>query len=417
MVCDDIDVAVVGGGPVGLVAASFLADAGITVRVFEKDENAPRQEWRGSTLHPPTLAILDRIGFASEAISKGIHVDRIQYRDLEGNAERVAEYRYDYLKDYCEFPFRIQYEQYKLLSALRQAASRREIIEFGATVVSMTDGPSEATLGVAHQDGVTRDYRARWVIGADGAHSVVRKAMGVAFPGSTYPTLSLVVAADLPLDYAWHDVAAVSYCWSSKGRVSLIHTPDVWRLALGTDESVMRSDLVDTPTFPDPEQAHSSYRNAMQLIFPDRQAWVDVPLRQHQFYRSHQRVAETFAQGHVLLIGDAAHLNATQGGMGLNSGIHDAWQAASAVAAALRDRAASGDHIRLFAEKRRSAAVKFVQPTTTANRGLVDLTDEASRRAAFAQELTASSSAPTARQKLLRMSMFDSAPEPFGPKQ
>lgn len=332
-----IDVAIAGGGPVGLVAAGLLARAGVEVRIFEREPNQVRTEWRGSTLHPPTLAILDQLGMASEAVAGGVRVNRIQYRDLDDGDEGVAEYRYDSLVGRCEFPFRIQYEQYKMLTALRADAADRGLIDFSASV---DDVRALSTGGVAFRvnsdEYGVRDYEASWLVGADGAHSVVRKAMGVAFPGMTYPTLSLVVAADVPLRRAIPDLADVSYCWSSEGRISLIHTPDVWRIALGTREPVSRSDLVDVSPIPDPSAAHASYLHAMRLIFDDAGDWMGVPLRQHQFYRSHQRVAERFAAGNMLIIGDAAHLNATQGGMGLNSGIHDAWEVASCLVDVLR---------------------------------------------------------------------------------
>jgi 3-(3-hydroxy-phenyl)propionate hydroxylase len=146
-------IAVVGGGPVGLVVALAFAAEGVPVVVLEADADGVRAEWRGSTLHPPTLELLDRIDLASVAVSGGVRVDRLQYRDLE--LGRVAEFDYGVLDGKTAYPFRIQYEQYKLLRQLRAAAADSPNIElrYGQRVVTVDQDDDRVAITVRRDDG------------------------------------------------------------------------------------------------------------------------------------------------------------------------------------------------------------------------------------------------------------------------
>ena len=372
---DNVPVVVVGAGPVGLVTALGLAAHGVPTVVVEAGPAEVSAEWRGSTLHPPTLEILDRLGLADRALTEGIRVDRLQYRDL--TIYDVAELRFQAIADRTRFPFRVQYEQYKLVRELRAKAVASPLVEvrFGTSVSSVQpgDGATPATAVLA--DGI--HVACRCLVGADGSRSAVRRGIGVAMTGDTYVTLSLVVATDVPFDALRPGLGPVSYWTGPAGRMSLIHTPDTWRVAVSTDDP-LAGDAATAPPGAESSGVHPRFLEAMHLLVGER-PWPADEIRQHQTYRSHQRVAAEFAVGRSVLVGDAAHLSATTGGMGLNSGIHDAHELVRRLAPAL----AAGEEIDAlaqYADVRRRVAVDMIQPATRANRESVDRRDESARR-------------------------------------
>lgn len=102
----DEKVIVIGAGPVGLVTALGLAKLGIRVLVIEKNSEDVPSQWRGSTIHPPTLEIFDSIGLADHIMAGAIKVDVLQYRDLE--IDKVVNFDYSVLENRVKFPFRLQ---------------------------------------------------------------------------------------------------------------------------------------------------------------------------------------------------------------------------------------------------------------------------------------------------------------------
>ncbi|QOC91867.1 FAD-dependent oxidoreductase [Micromonospora craniellae] len=385
-------VVVLGGGPVGMVTALALARYDIPVVVLEQGHDEVRSEWRGSTVHPPTLELLDELDLAAPVLAEAVRVRRLDYRDLE--LSESARFSYDLLEGETRYPFRLQYEQYKLVRQLRRAVAGAPNVDlrFGHEVVGLRQDDTRVELDVA-VDGDRRTVACRWAVAADGAHSIARKLLDVPFPGFTYPSLSLVVATPFRFEDAVPDLSEVGYWSGPRGRFSLIRTPDIWRAALSTTTGVD-----DEP----PTGTHPDFLAAVDLLLgsptpPDGL----LPLHQHQMYRSHQRLADSFRIGRVLLAGDAAHLSSTTGGMGLNSGIHDAMAVAAALADSDQDTATTA-----YAQRRRSIAERFVQPTTTENRTSADAADLAGRRERLVRLRAVADNAEEARAYLRRVSML-----------
>jgi 3-(3-hydroxy-phenyl)propionate hydroxylase len=368
----DARVVIVGAGPVGLSAAVGFAALGVESIVFERGTAEVAAEWRGSTLHPPTLEILEGLGLVDRAVAGGVRVDALQYRDLV--IDEVVTIDLAVLAGHTRFPFRLQYEQYKLLRDLREVAARspRIDVRYGHDVVGVDPGIDGrfAEVVVRSADGTDARVSTRWAIAADGSHSAVRDGLGVTMQGDTYAAVSLVVATDLPFGEIIRGLTPVSYWTGPHGRLSLIRTPDTWRVAMtvGADAPPLESA---------PDAVHPEFVRAMSLLIGDR-AWTAIS--QHQTYRSHQRVAETFCVGRVMLVGDAAHLSATTGGMGLNSGLHDTHELVTAMAPAILAGAGEEAAAARVAESRRRVALQFIQPATRAARTSLDVTSEVDRR-------------------------------------
>lgn len=396
----ETDVIVVGAGPVGLTAALVLARRGVLVTLLDAGTGAISPEWRGSTLHPPTMEILATLGLAETVVAGSVRVDRVQYRDLE--LPEVAEFGYADLTGRTAYPFRLQYEQYKLLRLLRSAIAAEErvrlLLEHRVTGIDQGDGRARVTVD---RPGGPARLSARWVVGADGSHSTVRKALGIDFPGITYPDPSLVVATSADLAAHIPDLAPVSYWSGPHGRMSLIRTPDVWRIAL----TVPAAEGSDQDRYGTVDQPHPLLAE-MTDVLPGAPVKDLYPLLQHQVYRSHQRVAQRFQQDRFFLAGDAAHITATTGGMGLNSGIHDVWTLAEVLAPRL-DAAPDDPEIVRYERERRAVALRVVQPATTENRSTADLRATA-ERARRLSRLSAAAADPAARSAFLdRAAMFD----------
>jgi 3-(3-hydroxy-phenyl)propionate hydroxylase len=235
--------------------------------------------------------------------------------------------------------------------------------------------------------------RADYLIGADGASSIVRKWLGTEFDGFTYPERFLTLSTTWPIEQAMPGLAHVNYVSDPEEWLVLLRVPSVWRVLVpahdGTDE-FLRSDAKKNAVF--------------DGIMGDGAA---VETQHRTIYRVHQRVAKQFRQGRVLLVGDAAHLNNPLGGFGMNSGIHDAFNACGKLVEILKD-GASPDLLDRYDRQRRKVTFDFTQRQTMENmeamrsgQGETHRKREAAMRALLEDD-------EKRRAYLLRQAMFES---------
>ena len=303
-------VLIVGAGPVGLTLAYALRRSGVKVTVIETDTAVSRQ-LRASTFHPPTLDMLQDWGITDELIARGRITPTWQIR-LHETGEHVT-FDLSVLKDDTAHPYRLQCEQAVLSDAL-EARLKRESgarIWRGASVIDVGQHASGAWVEVRSPEGTAERIEADYVVGCDGAHSLVRKAIGSDFEGGTYPDTTLLVTTHFAFDALWPDLAGVNYIWQDEGTYSLLHLPQVWRVSLHP--------MADRPL--EEEAQPERIIGRLHKLFGREHRFELLEIRP---YRVHKRLASKWRAGRLFIAGDAAHLNNPKGGMGMNGGIHDA---------------------------------------------------------------------------------------------
>lgn len=383
-------VVIVGAGPVGLTLALLLGRAGIPAVVLEAEADIA-EELRASTFHPPTLDMLATLGLAAPLIAQGLVTPTWQVR-LHETGER-AEFDLGVLAGDTAHPFRLQAEQHKLSRLLLAAIAAEPLVEvrFGHRVTSVSQ-----TADRARVEGEAFALAARYVVGCDGARSVVRRAMGVAFEGDTYPETTILATTPFPFHEAMEGLSNVNYVWTESpafsGTFSLLRVPGRWRASLypAPGESL--------------EQAlePAAIERKLQAIHPRRERYEVQDLRP---YRIHQRIVPTYRVGRLLLAGDAAHLNSPSGGMGMNGGIHDAFELAATLGPVWRGEADDALLDR-YTRRRHPVAEREIIAQADRNRARMRERDPARRRAMLEELQRTAADRARARAHLLRSSMI-----------
>lgn len=347
---DKYRVIIVGAGPVGLVAALRLVRAGIPVIVLEA-ASKPHAEPRASTFHPPTVDLLDTLGLGEKIVALGRPAPKWQYCMFETGDRAVFDL--GVLADETNHPYRLQCEQ---LNLVLEAAKMLETEAPGALVYN-----AKATNIYQTADGVTVlseiegediTLHGKWLIGADGAASVVRQGMSLTFSGETYPTASISIGTPFPFEQHIPDICGVNYFWAEGWSFSMFHTKDMWRVGYSP------------PTDMDDEQAVSDAEVQARLnrILPDAGPFEIITAR---VYRVHRRLVDTLRVGRIMLAGDAAHLNSPSGGFGMNGGVQDAFNLTDKLIRVWN--AESEDLLDLYSRQRHFAANSDIQKTSDAN--------------------------------------------------
>lgn len=388
------EILVVGAGPVGTVAAYRLAQMGIDVILCEAGDSCA-EDLRASTIHAPTIEMLDDMGVAAELIERGLKAPVYHLRDRRSN--HIISFDMAEIADRTRFPFRLQCEQYYLAMALSDRLQNHPQAEvlFSTQVVDVRQNGAEAVATVEHK-GARREIAAKFIIGADGARSVVRKSLGVGFEGFTYEEKFVSLSTAFPIEDVIPDLAYVNYISDPEEWLVLLRVPSLWRVLVPAS-----GDMSDEQLLSDTNMA-----SVFERIVGDRK--VDVSHR--TIYRVHQRVADTFVKGRIFLIGDAAHLNNPLGGFGMNSGIHDAWNLSGKLERILR-HGDDADLLDLFNRQRRAVTKSFIQAQTIENKifmeqGMADYQRQRMERFEAIQQ-----DPEQRRDYLLRQSMFNSLEE------
>ena len=345
-------VLIAGAGPVGLVAAANLVRQGVPVTVLEAGSTLS-EESRASTFHPPTLDMLHALGAAEPLIAQGLIAPKFQYRTKRDGV--LAEFDFGAIADVTGHPFRVQCEQSRLTRILY--GQLRENPNFELEFDAHVQGVSQHQTGVEiaiERKGRTETRSGRWLIGADGARSDVRRSLGIEFEGFTWPERFLVVSTPFDFSSVVPNLVAVSY----------IADPERWHFLL----QIPRLCRVMFPIAP-----HESDELALSREFAQSLMAGVVPGVSHYeiahvtLYKVHQRVAKSFRHGRAFLVGDAAHINNPLGGMGMNGGIHDAVNLTTRLAAVWRAEMPD-DELDRYDRQRRLVTLEYIERQSIQNK-------------------------------------------------
>ena len=347
------DVIVVGGGPTGFITALGLAQAGVGVCLIEAGA-AIISSPRSCVYHWSMLDGLERLGIREEAERIGYTKDDYLWL-VKKTGERLP-YDLKVLSSVTPFPYNIQLGQDRLaeICLRRLEGMDHADVRWNTAFAGLSQDAEGVTVAAETVEG-PNELRARWVIGADGAGSAVRRALGLKFEGMTWP--ERFVATNVRHDFEsggyWQSTMVVDDEW---GAVIVKITRDgLWRCTFMEDAALPEETYLD--------RIPAAYRN----LLPGNDGYELV---QSSPYKMHQRCAETFRKGRVLLAGDAAHVTNPTGGFGLTTGLFDAFALWPTLAAILLE-GADAALLDTWAEERRRIFLDKTSPQACAYKDFV----------------------------------------------
>ena len=388
------DVVIVGAGPVGTVAAYVLAEKGVEVILCETGPGCA-QDLRASTFHPPTLEMLDKIGIADEIIDYGLKAPKYHFRERQTG--EFIEFDMAEISDHTKYPYRIQCEQHVMAGKLakRLQAHPNATLLFNHRAVSFSQD-DDSVVSAFETPLSIEQIKSKYLIGADGGNSIIRKWLGGEFGGFTYPEKFLCMSTTRELKDYIDDLVYVNYISDPQEWLVLLKVPSVWRILLPADESVDDQVLLSDET--------------CDAVFSRLIGETGVDTAHRTIYRVHQRVVTRFNHGRVFLAGDSAHLNNPIGGFGMNSGIHDAWNLHEKILCCL-EKGHDHDLFDLYDRQRRTVTNNFIQAQTIHNKQLLEHSSEMKHTQRFEQMKAIQADPEKRHDFLLRQSMFGSLRE------
>lgn len=332
----DTEVLIVGAGPVGSAAAVELVRHGVRCRLVDALP-APTHYAKAVGIQPRTLEVFEQMGVLREILDAGIQL-RGQYLYTNGTETGTTD-----LTLPPDVPFGFvgipQYATERILWERLAATGIR--VERGVELVGFSQDGSgvEAVLSDAHGE---HTVRARFLVGCDGAHSTVRKALGLTFEGAAFPEQYML--GDVELDWsqprgygvrAIHQTDGVTddalVCIPLPGRnryrVSM-------RVPTDREVGVAGSEAVEHGIGAGPGPDLADIQAVLDRLSPE--PVTASHLRWSSTFRISHRIVDSYGRGRVFVAGDAAHIHPPTGAQGMNTGIQDAhnlaWKLALAVA-------------------------------------------------------------------------------------
>ena len=394
-------VIVIGAGPVGLCLALALAQQNVAVTIVEQlsDANFLDQVPRAGSNHPSTLEMFDRIGLYEKLVPRGIIAPKFLYWDRQTFAV-IAEFDHKFLADDTKFPFVLQCERIKIIEEALAMAKQHPLISvrMASEFVDFEQRAESVSAKVENAAGEIETIEGSYLVACEGARSIARKNCGIEFEGFTYPERTLNI--EVAYDFTRHGFTERNYVSDPVEYSNLFHwkgPPERWRIHFPTDPDEDEHKLTT------PEHLQGRLKGFLDI-------GRDFEICGCNLYAVHQRVAKTFRSGRVILAGDSAHVNSPIGGMGLNSGVHDAFNLAEKLVRVLRAEA-DDSVLDRYDRQRRQIAVKHTQAQTIRNKRLLEERDPAVRKRNH-DELRRSAEDPAmARKFLLRASLLESLKE------
>jgi 2-polyprenyl-6-methoxyphenol hydroxylase-like FAD-dependent oxidoreductase len=386
---DSVPVLIAGAGPVGLSLATALAHHGVRSLVVER-KAAPSEHSRAPGILPRTLEILRIWGVLEPFLAEGDLVEEPTVWTVGRDRPRLRLPLHE-LADETAIPALLVLPQNRTEALLAAHLARSPLAEvrFGHAFHDFAESEAGVTATIA-SDGSTYEVRAEFLAGCDGASSDVRGRLGWQLEGATYPArimLADVILPDARDELPWPRVAA-----EPPLLFGLRLAPRLWRLI-----DPIAADVSDAEAV-----SRTRIERQVERLFGAgsfETVWSSV-------FRIHCRNSPHFRRRHVLLAGDAAHINSPAGGQGMNSGIEDAHNLGWKLARALD----GGDLETLLASyelERRPVVLTSIDRYTDLLTRYVLLGNRVTRALLFGSVRAALWIGPLRRRILRRLTMLD----------
>lgn len=314
-----LPVLVVGAGPTGLMLANELVRHGVVPRIIDRSA-APPTTSRALVVQPRTLEIFDDIGVIDEAIAAGNAVRNLTLTFAKSTVELDIAGQLTGPQNHTAYPALRTLSQHDTERILTEQLSRQGVkVERGRALTDLTQNGEVVTVSLRGEDGSIETMRCRWVIGCDGAHSAVRKAVGIPFSGSTYR--DEFIMADAELDWQLPHGGLYGFP-SPAGIFAAFSMP-------GENRYRIFGNFPPGPEGPSAEYSEPSHEE-FQAMVDERVPFPAKVVKEHWVtrYRVHSRTVPRYRDGRVFLAGDAAHVHSPAGAQGMNTGIQDAYNLA-----------------------------------------------------------------------------------------
>eukprot|EP01103_Thecamoeba_quadrilineata_P017507 TRINITY_DN6246_c0_g1_i1.p1 TRINITY_DN6246_c0_g1~~TRINITY_DN6246_c0_g1_i1.p1 ORF type:complete len:549 (+),score=135.41 TRINITY_DN6246_c0_g1_i1:40-1647(+) len=352
------EVLISGAGPSGLALACQLERYGIKYIILDTKEGlTPFSKAIG--VQARTLEVYEQIGLASKLISLGNISEKAQLiegGEIKGEVElsKIGE-------GLSQYPYLLAVDQslheQVLYDHLRSVSTEK--LRWGANLVDFEQDNDKVTAHVrlSQSSDETTTITARYLVGCDGARSLVRHQLGLKFEGSTFTRLFYV--ADVLLEWNFGH-KSLALCLSHSSLTAFFPLPG----------SENRFRIVGV--FP---EGYENEKDEKDIVFPEierkikEDSKIDIvvsKLNWFAVYRVHSRRVERFYSGRCFLVGDSAHIHSPAGGQGMNTGIQDGYNLAWKLAMVLRHQNSESAAVTLFEsyDEERSANAKRLLETT-----------------------------------------------------
>lgn len=305
---EDLPVAIIGSGPVGMITALGLAHYGIPAVIYEDDQTLSL-DTKAGTILTRTLEILRRYDAVDEVLAGSLRVDEIGEIDRKTQKSTFPVFL-DALADETAYPFVINMPQHYLEPILQRVLKKSALIktQMGHRLEALEQKQDHVELTIRTAEG-TKTERASFVLACDGGRSTVRDLLGIRVDGHSLPVRYSLVDLEVDLDTANpRDYPYLTYFSDAEEWMILVRHPHCWRFLYPLQEGV------DEPT------AEELREKSLRFIGDVDQVKVINKVT----YRVHHRVATQWRSDRVFLMGDAAHLITPMWALGLNTGALDA---------------------------------------------------------------------------------------------